>query len=572
MSLFKKILLPSLLGMLLLGITTLIMSLRTIEKQGQKEIETIRETLMAEKTEKLKNLVQLAHRTVASAHQIKDLSETQQKELALRLVKEMRYNTEDYLWINDMHPVMVMHPMKPALDGKDLSDFKDPNGKRLFVAFVDVCRSKDEGTVDYFWPKPGHDTPIAKLSYVKLFSPWNWVIGTGIYIDDVEAVVSAKQAEIADELSSQRWWLISVLLICLSVTVTGITLIARKMSSSIVKASAMLKDISEGEGDLTRRMAVLSKDEIGEMAQWFNVFVEKLQALIRQVAQNSTQLNTSSHELTAISEHVSQSAEQTSGKSNTVATAAEEMNANMSQVAAAMEQTSTNINIIAASAEEMTATITEIAKNSEKGNTIVNTAVSQAQTASQRVAELGRAAQEIGKVTEAITEISEQTNLLALNATIEAARAGEAGKGFAVVANEIKELARQTAVATEEIKGKISGIQTTTAATVTEITEISKVINEVSQIVATIATAVEEQSVTTKEIAGNVAQASTGVREVSGNVAQSSSVSADIAKEIAEVNQAAGDMSNSSSQVNMSAEVLAKLAGQLSEMVGRFKV
>jgi methyl-accepting chemotaxis protein len=572
MSLFKKILIPSLFGMLLLGVTTFVLSLKAIEKSGQEEIATIRSTLMAEKTEKLKNLVQLAHYAIATVHQISDLTEAQQKELALRLVRQMRYNTDDYLWINDMQPVMVMHPIKPDLDGKDMSDYKDPNGKKLFIAFVDVCKSKDEGTVDYFWPKPGHETPVSKLSYVKLFSPWNWVIGTGIYIDDVEAAVSAKQAILDEAMSSQRWWLISVLLVCLLATGAGLTYIARRISGSIAKASAMLKDISEGEGDLTRRMEIHSNDEIGEMSKWFNVFVEKLQALIRQVAQHSTELNSSSRELTTISEHVSRSAEQTSGKANTVAAAAEEMNANMASVAAAMEEASTNINVIASSTEEMTATITEIAKNSEKGNTIVNTAVSQAQTASQQVAELGRAAQEIGKVTETITEISEQTNLLALNATIEAARAGEAGKGFAVVANEIKELARQTAVATEEIKGKISGIQGTTAATVTEITEISKIINEVSQIVATIVTAVEEQSVTTKEIAGSVAQASTGVREVSENVAQSSAVSSDIAKEISEVNQAAGDMSNSSSQVNLSAEVLAKLASGLSDMVGRFKV
>ncbi len=175
-------------------------------------------------------------------------------------------------------------------------------------------------------------------------------------------------------------------------------------------------------------------------------------------------------------------------------------------------------------------------------------------------------------MTEVITEISEQTNLLALNATIEAARAGEAGKGFAVVANEIKELAKLTAESTAEIKSKIDGIQSSAEGTVNQILQISKVINDVSDIVSTIATAVEEQSVTTKEIANNVVQVSEGVQEVTENVAQTSQVSVEVAKDIAEVNQAAHEMADNSSQVNDSSEELSGLAEQLLEAVGKFKV
>jgi methyl-accepting chemotaxis protein len=189
-----------------------------------------------------------------------------------------------------------------------------------------------------------------------------------------------------------------------------------------------------------------------------------------------------------------------SGRSNSVAGAAEAMSATMNSVAAASEQTATNVNMVASATEEMTATVQEIAHNSEKARTITESAVTQAGSASQKVGELGRAANEISNVTEVITEISEQTNLLALNATIEAARAGEAGKGFAVVANEIKELAKQTAQATQEIKAKIEGIQGSTAGTVNQIEQITGVINEVNEIVGTIATAVEEQAATSREI------------------------------------------------------------------------
>ena len=326
------------------------------------------------------------------------------------------------------------------------------------------------------------------------------------------------------------------------------------------------------EGNLTQTFDIDQKDEIGILAGALNEMGKNLREMFEDINAGVETLSSSSTELSAISQQMSAGSEQTSGKANTVATAAEEMSTNMNSVSAATEQASTNLGMVAAASEEMTSTVSEIAQNSEKARSITGEAVSQAKSASEGVNKLGKAADEIGKVTEAITEISEQTNLLALNATIEAARAGEAGKGFSVVANEIKDLAKQTAAATLEIKEKISGIQDSTKGTVTEIEQISKVINDVNEIVSTIATAVEEQSVTSKEIAENVAQASQGIQEVTENVSQSSSVSGEIAGDISEVNQTAGEISNSSSQVNMSAQELMNLAGELKEMVSKFTV
>jgi methyl-accepting chemotaxis protein len=314
------------------------------------------------------------------------------------------------------------------------------------------------------------------------------------------------------------------------------------------------------------------QDELDKMAAWINTFVTRVAKMIKDIAKDSEILNNSSTDLSSLSGQLSGGAENMAGKANTVAVAAEEMSSNMNSVAAAMEEAATNVGMVATAAEQMTSTINEIAQNSERASNITGEAVVQTQSASKKVDELGRAAHEIGKVVETITEISEQVNLLALNATIEAARAGEAGRGFAVVANEIKDLAKQTAGATQEIKGKIGAIQGSTAATVTEIEQISKIINDVNEIVSIIATAVEEQSVTTKEIAGNVAQASQGIQEVNENVSQSSSVSAEIANDISVVNQSAGEMSNSSAQVNLSAEELTKMGAKLNKMVGKFKV
>lgn len=348
-------------------------------------------------------------------------------------------------------------------------------------------------------------------------------------------------------------------------------LLGRAILKPVNQVVSGLKDIATGEGDLTMRLTVASQDEVGELARWFNVFIEKLQRIIKDIAVGVETLSSSSTELSAISEQMTQGIQNVSDKSNTVSAAAEEMSANMNNVAAAMEQSATNTSMVATAAEEMSSTIGEIAQNAEKARGISDEAANKSSSASTNMDQLGTAANAIGKVVETIAEISEQVNLLALNATIEAARAGEAGKGFAVVANEIKELAKQTAEASQDIKDKIEGIQGTTSTTVGQIAEITQVIKNVNDVVANIATAVEQQSAATKEIATNVAQASTGIQEVNENVNQSSSVSDEISKDIAGVSFSMNEMSTSSNQVNLSAQELSKLSENLKQMVDQFK-
>ncbi len=348
-------------------------------------------------------------------------------------------------------------------------------------------------------------------------------------------------------------------------------LLVSRILRPITTTIDILKDIAEGEGDLTRRLDVKVEDEVGMLAKWFNIFEENIQGMIKNIAENANTLDNSSSDLLNISNVMSSRNKETLGKANNVAAASEEMSTNMDSVAATIEQASMNVNAVASAAEEMTKTIVEIAKNTEKASTITDSAVKQMNSASDKVDELGRAAREIGKVTQVIKDISDQTNLLALNATIEAARAGDAGRGFAVVANEIKELARQTAAATLEIKKKIEGVQGSTGAAITEIRDIKKIIYEVNEVVSMIASAVEEQSSTTNEIASNMSQAAVGIQEVNENVSQSSAVSDEIAKDISEVNQAAIEMSDSGSKLTSRAEELSKLAQELKKMVGKFK-
>ncbi len=338
------------------------------------------------------------------------------------------------------------------------------------------------------------------------------------------------------------------------------------------KVVASMHDIAEGEGDLTKRLEARRGDEIGRIASSFNTFAEKIQSLIREIAGNAEILGSSSAELSAISGQMAVGSRDISEKAYTVASASEESSANTASVAASMEQATANLASVASATEEMSATIGEIASNSEKARAISSEAVHQTQSVSEVMRELGRAAREIGQVTETITSISAQTNLLALNATIESARAGAAGKGFAVVANEIKELARQTTSATEDIKGKIASIQASTGGAMEDIEKISDVIRQLGDIVSTIAAAIEEQSVVTRDVASNIAQASMGVQDSNERVAQTATVSQEISRDIARVNTTISEISRSGEQVQSSSMELSTLAGQLKELVGRFKV
>jgi methyl-accepting chemotaxis protein len=372
--------------------------------------------------------------------------------------------------------------------------------------------------------------------------------------------------------SAIRGRLITILCLGIGIVlaVTLGILLTHLITKPLFKGVALAKAMSEG--DLTQTMDVDQQDEIGALARSLNEMAGNLRRMFGDISKGVITVGESSGQLAAISNQMSTGAESTAGRSNQVAVAAEEMSANQSSIAAAMEQASINVNMVAAATEEMSATITEIARNSGKAKEITTEAVHQSQKASERVYELGRAAEEINKVTEAITAISEQTNLLALNATIEAARAGEAGKGFAVVANEIKELAKQTAASTLDIKKKIQGIQEATSVTVKEINQISAVIADVDLMVATIAVAVEEQTATTKEITKNVQQASQGIAEVNDNVSQSSIVASEIAADIAAVNGSTSEMSKASNQVKISAEELSSVADTLKVMVAQFHI
>jgi methyl-accepting chemotaxis protein len=389
------------------------------------------------------------------------------------------------------------------------------------------------------------------------------------------------KAEIAKQTSDNNTVIangaITVMTISLSLSLLISALlgffITRSVSRPISAGVETLSRISQGDishevsADLRGR-----KDELGELARAMQTMTESLRSMMGEVSGGMNTLASAATELSAVSRQTTSSVKTMSEKTATLAAAAEESSANTVSVATNMEEATTNLSSVASATEQMSATIAEIASNAEKARSISSQATVQAQAISTMMQQLGQAAQEIGKVTETITDISSQTNLLALNATIEAARAGAAGKGFAVVANEIKELARQTASATEDIKGKIGGVQASAGGAISDIEKITGVIGEMGHIVTTIAAAIEEQATVTKEVAQNIAQASIGMGDANERVSQTASVSKSIAQDVAAVNSAANDIRQGGDQVQASVVELSTLAEQLTEVVRRFKV
>jgi methyl-accepting chemotaxis protein len=461
-----------------------------------------------------------------------------------RFIDTIKIGHTGYAYVVDKTGVLITHPDKSKIMKENISQHEF--GKQMLALKTGLITYSYEG--------------VKKKVAFKTIEGQDWIVAVAVPESEVLAPVKSL---------GQLNLLVSVAVIAFAAVM--IFFITSTVVKPINRVVAGLRDAAEGEGDLTIRLAINSRDEVGELAKWFNVFIEKLQGIIKEMAGGVQTLSSSSTELSAISEQMTQGIQNVSEKSNTVSVAAEEMSANMNTVAAAMEQSATNTNMVATASEEMSSTIGEIARNAEKARGISNEAAHKAASASANMDQLGLAAKSIGKVIETITEISEQVNLLALNATIEAARAGDAGKGFAVVANEIKELAKQTAAATQDIKDKIGAIQGTTSMTVGQITEITQVITTVNEVVGNIATAVEQQSAATKEVATNVAQASRGIQEVNENVNQSSSVAGEISRDIAGVTVSMNEMSTSSSQVNLSAQELSQLSEHLKQMVDQFK-
>ena len=383
-------------------------------------------------------------------------------------------------------------------------------------------------------------------------------------------LVRQDSSEAFADCTSLAWFCGAFTLI--SAVVVGLiaTWIASQIARPLVQSAKVLEKVAAG--DLTQKVNVTTKDEVGQLGTAVNTLTENFRGVIQNIMQGTQTLTASSTQLTATADDLTQNANGTTQQSATVAAAAEEMATNMRSMAGSTEEMSTNVKTVASAIEEMTASISEIAKNAESSSTVAGQAADLADISNKKVALLGEAASEIGKVIDVIQDIADQTNLLALNATIEAARAGEAGKGFAVVASEVKELAKQSAAATDSIRQRIQAMQGSTTETVGAIAEISAAIKNVNNVARSIAAAVEEQSIATKEISRNVAQTATAASTVSRGVTESAAACQEITRTIASVDSAAKNTAAGATQTKASGTQLFQLAGKLNSLVTEFQV
>jgi methyl-accepting chemotaxis protein len=491
---------------------------------GPIALYTMRAQMMTDRQTKTQQMVDIGYGILAHYQKLESdgkLSKADAQAAAIGEIKSLRYDKVEYFWINDMSPKMVMHPIRPELDGKDLTENKDPSGNRLFIGFVDVVKKQGAGFYSYLWPKPGFDQPVPKISYVKGFAPWGWIIGTGIYLDDVDAVFYQ---------TAKMFGLVSLAVLAL-VLIASI-IISRSITRPLNIITGLTGRLASGDGAFevpyTGR-----KDEIGGLAKALHVFKDNASAMTKMHAEQAELKQHADAEKrrtmielagrfeasvqAVVGEVISDAREmrEAAGSMSETAGAASDRS---KVVAEACQEASSNVQTVASAAEELSASIAEIGQRVEQAAQVADKAASDGQRTNEAVAGLAAAADKIGEVINLINNIASQTNLLALNATIEAARAGEAGKGFAVVASEVKSLASQTARATEEISAQITAIQSETQQVVGNIQGICATILQVNEISSSIAAAVGEQGAATQEIAASVQRAASGTNQVSQNI------------------------------------------------------
>ena len=370
--------------------------------------------------------VEVAHSVLVWAHGLETsgkASRSEAQDLAKRAVAQMRYDKNEYFWINDMTPTVVMHPINQKLDGKDVGDLKDPTGFALFRGFVDEVKRNGQGFVPYLWPKPGSAEPVEKLSYVKGFEPWGWVIGSGIYIDDLKA-------ERMDRLK----WALAAVLAALLVAAYFFMGFYKVNKGGMQVISQHLSELADGD---LRRMPAQpwGRDEAADLITQMQSLYASLHGLIRKVRHGARELHGASTEIAAASMDLA-------GRTEASAAALE-------QQASAMEQISVTVGNSATLAQDAARFAATNAQAARRGGEVIGQVV-------QTMQDIHGSSSKINDIIGVIDGIAFQTNILALNAAVEAARAGEAGRGFAVVASEVRSLAQRSAGAAKEIKGLIT--------------------------------------------------------------------------------------------------------------------
>lgn len=544
-------------------------------------IPETKRSIYDERDVQLKTNVENAYSVVSYYYDLAQngtLTENQAQVQAMDALSKMRYGADGYYWIDDVNCVSVMHGAKPENVGKNRVAAKDEKGLLFVKEYVEGAKiSKSEGFYSNFWfSKPGESSATSKRGYVKLFEPWGWVVGTGIYIDDVEKVVQ-----------KQIFAIMAVNLVLLLVTFAFTYWFSReKVVKPLEAVIAKLDEMANNGGDLTQKIQVESNDEIGKLADVVNAMLDSIRELIKQIAQTSEQVAASSEELTASAEQSAHASTQAAESVTEVAQGAEKQLQAVGDTTDVVEEMSGKIQLVVENAETVAETSAKTADAASEGNKAVNSAIEQMKTIEQTVsssaevvAKLGERSKEIGQIVDTISGIASQTNLLALNAAIEAARAGEQGRGFAVVAEEVRVLAEQSQEAAKRIADMINEIQEETDKAVTAMHQGTEEVNRGTQVVNTAGKSFEEIEALVDllskqglEIHSSTQQMNAGREQIVVAVQQIHEIAKVSSGETQSISAAAEEQSASMEEIASSSQALARMAEEMQKIVRKFKV
>jgi methyl-accepting chemotaxis protein len=516
--------------------------------------------MMEDRRAKLQDIVTVALETLDYNYQTSQklgLSEADTMERAKAILRTMRFGQGDYVYAIDRQGLAVSNP-NPKVEGKNLMDVADPDGI-FFVRRQIEAAPKGGSFLTFRFPRASGGEPIPKLTYSVEFKPYGWVVGAGIYLDDVSAIFWQEARNM------------TIMVVFALLAAGGLfLLLGRSIVNPITAMTMAMRKIAEGDTS-TGVPALERGDEVGAMAQSVKVFRDNMieaerlrgeQDVMKAQADSERKLlmtrmaDEFERGVRASLDSLAGAASEMQATSRSMSSTASEASQQATSVAAVAEQASVNVQTVAAATEQLSSSVSEIGRQVTQSTEVAGKAVAEANRTNVTVQGLSAAAQKIGDVVKLISDIASQTNLLALNATIEAARAGEAGRGFAVVANEVKSLANQTAKATDEISAQVGAMQGATTEAVQAIEGIGRTIGAINEITSAISIAVDQQGTATQEIARNVQEAALGTGQVSSNIAA--------------VNYAAEKTGSASNGVLASAEQLSRQSVALRADVDRF--